>query len=178
MRSFVRVRQYLWNDWLTWLPGSRLRCALLRALLGAQIGDRTVLWRGVKVDGNSYYRIRIGRDCVIPRGALFNATAGVTIGDGVFLGHDVSFHCADHDVDSPTMPARYAPIAVGHGAWIASKASILKGVTVGEGAVIAYGAVVTRDVPPLAIVAGVPARIVRYRRVEASGALADEREAA
>lgn len=178
MRSFVRVRQYLWNDWLTWLPGNRLRCGLLSTLLGAQIGDRTVLWRGVKVDGNSYRRIRVGSDCVIPRGALFNATAGVTINNGVFLGHDVSFHCADHDVDSARMPARYAPIVVGDGAWIASKASILKGVTVGEGAVVAYGAVVTRDVPPLAIVAGVPARLVRYRRVGATGAAAGQREAA
>jgi acetyltransferase-like isoleucine patch superfamily enzyme len=178
MRSFVRVRQYLWNDWLTWLPGNRLRCALLRSLLGASIGERTVLWRGVKVDGNSYGRIRIGRDCQIPRGALFNATAGLTIGDGVFLGHDVSFHCADHDIDSPGMPARYAPIVIGDGAWIASKASVLKGVTVGEGAVVAYGAVVTRDVPRLAVVAGVPAKFVRFRRIGGIDAAADERKSA
>lgn len=166
----------MWNDWLTWLPSSRLRCTLLRSLLGAQIGDGTRLWRGVKVDGNSYNRIRIGRDCEIPRGALFNATAGVTLGDGVFLGHDVTFHCADHDIDDPAMPARYAPIVVGDGAWIASKASVLKGVTVGEGAVVAYGAVVTRDVPRLAMVAGVPAQFVRFRRPGSSDEPADEFE--
>jgi acetyltransferase-like isoleucine patch superfamily enzyme len=165
MRSYVRVRQYLWNDWLTWRPGNALRCGLFRTLLGAQVGERTRLWRGVKVDGNSYRRVRIGRNCEIPRGALFNATAGLTIGDNVFLGHDVSFHCADHDIDDVDMPARYAPIVVGNGAWIASKASILKGVTVGDGAVVAYGAIVTRDVPRLAVVAGVPAKFVRSRRL-------------
>ena len=166
MRKFVQVRQYLWNEWLTWLPGNRLRCALLRRLVKATIGRDTRIWRGVKLGGNCYGVISIGDDCDIASGVLLNMTAKLTIGHGVLMGHDVSFFGADHDPDDPQMPARFAPITVQDGAWIASKASILKGVTVGQGAVVAYGAVVTRDVPPYGIVGGVPARFIRWRKVD------------
>ena len=166
MRKFVQVRQYFWNEWLTWLPGNRLRCALLRWLMKAVIGRDTRIWRGVKLDGCGYGVITIGDDCEIARGVLFNMKEKLTIGHKVWMGHDVCFYGADHDPDDPEMPARYAPIAVEDGAWIASKASILKGVTAGKGAVVAYGAVVTRDVPPYAVVGGVPASFIRWRRVE------------
>jgi putative colanic acid biosynthesis acetyltransferase WcaF len=168
MRKFVQVRQYFWNEWLTWLPGNRLRCALLGWLMKAAIGKDTQIWRGLKLDGNCYGVISIGARCIIARGAQINMAKKLTIGHEVMTGHDVCFYGADHDVDDPEMPARYAPITVQDGVWIASKASVLKGVTVGKGAVVAYGAVVTRDVPPYAVVGGVPARFIRWRQVEQS----------
>jgi hypothetical protein len=61
MKKFMRVRQYFWNEWLTFLPSKTLRCGLLRFLFKTQIGKNTVLWRGVKLDGNCYGVISIGR---------------------------------------------------------------------------------------------------------------------
>lgn len=57
----------------------------------------------------------------------------------------------------------YSPIAIGNDVWIGARAIVLDGVTIGDGAIVAAGAVVTKDVPPYAIVGGVPARIIRYR---------------
>lgn len=162
MRKFIRVRQYLWNKHLAWLPWNVLRCAIFRHLLNGKIGKGTILRRGVRLAGNCYGVISIGDYCQIPSGVVFNMTQRLTMGDNVILGHDVSFYGADHDPDDPKMPARYALIRTENGAWIAS---ILKGVLIGEGAVIAFGAVVTKDVEPYSIVGGIPAKFIRWRKI-------------
>jgi maltose O-acetyltransferase len=66
-------------------------------------------------------------------------------------------------MEDPTFPDFYRPISIGHHAWIGIRATILGGVTIGEGAVVMAGAVVTRDVPPYAVVGGVPAKVIRER---------------
>jgi len=66
-----------------------------------------------------------------------------------------------HDIQEHSMEGRSEPIVIGDNTWIASRAIILKGVTIGEGCVIAAGAVVTKNVPPYSMVAGVPAVVVR-----------------
>jgi acetyltransferase-like isoleucine patch superfamily enzyme len=169
MPKFLGLRKYMWNEWLTWLPGNAIRVALLCFLFKTSVGQHTRIWRGIKLDGYCYGNIVIGKNCEIPRGALLNITAGLTVGDNVILGHDVSFYGADHDPDSKEREARYAPIFVGDDVWIASKAAILKGVRINNGAVVAFGAVVTRDVDENAIVGGVPARYIRRRQIPGSG---------
>ena len=84
------------------------------------------------------------------------------IGDDVFLGHNVVIATLDHAFDpdrrGDLVPA---PVTVGNKVWIGANATLLPGVSVGEGAIVAAGAVVTKDVPPGAIVGGVPARFIR-----------------
>jgi len=70
----------------------------------------------------------------------------------------------DHNIDDPTFTTRFAPIEVGDRAFFGCRAMVLPGVTVGEGAVVAAAALVTKDVAPYAVVAGVPAQVVRTRR--------------
>ena len=86
----------------------------------------------------------------------------ITIGNGVLIGHNVVLSTLNHD----PAPARRAwlhpaPIVIGDRVWIGSNATVLPGVTIGDGAIVAAGAVVTKDVAPNTVVAGVPARLLR-----------------
>ena len=84
----------------------------------------------------------------------------MTIGDWVLIGWDVTITDTDEH-DWPGLGRRCAPVTIGDNAWIGARSIILKGVTVGEHAVIGAGSVVTRDVPPYALAAGSPAKVIR-----------------
>ena len=106
--------------------------------------------------------IRIGRNVFINAGCHFQDHGGVTIGDGCQIGHNVVFATLNHglrpEARSHTWPA---PIVLGRNVWVGSNATILQGVTIGDNAVVAAGAVVTKDVAANTVVGGVPARIIR-----------------
>ena len=106
--------------------------------------------------------IAIGRDVFINSGCHFQDQGGIEIGDGVLIGHNVVLATIDHDLD-PAMNRKnhYAPIKIGAHVWIGSNATILSGVSIGEWSVVAGGAVVTKDVPPMTVVGGVPARVIK-----------------
>lgn len=106
--------------------------------------------------------ISVGRNVFINACCHFQDHGGVTLGDGCMIGHNVVFATLNHELD----PARRAemtpaPIVLGRNVWEGSNATILQGVTIGDGAVVAAGAVVTRDVPAATVVGGVPARLIR-----------------
>jgi putative colanic acid biosynthesis acetyltransferase WcaF len=88
---------------------------------------------------------------------------GLRIGRNVTLGPDVYLLTADHDPSDPAFGQRNSPIAVGDRAWLASRCTVLRGTTIGQGAVVAAGAVVTRDVPEFHIVGGIPAEHIGDR---------------
>ncbi len=80
-------------------------------------------------------------------------------GDGSLIGHNVVLTTINHDLDPKNgRKNHYAPIKIGAHVWIGSNATILPGVTIGEWAVVAAGAVVTKDVPPYTVVGGLPAK--------------------
>jgi acetyltransferase-like isoleucine patch superfamily enzyme len=107
--------------------------------------------------------IRIGKDVFINQGCRLNDIGGIEIGDDVMLGPSVSLLTSGHPVD----PARRrteitsAPIRIGKNVWIGASALIMQGVTIGDDAVVAAGAVVTHDVAARTIVGGVPARVIK-----------------
>ena len=87
---------------------------------------------------------------------------GITLGDGTFLGNNVVLTTMNHDFDPEHRSTTYpAPIVTGKNVWIGSSVTIIPGVTIGDGAIVGAGSVVTKDVPPYTIVAGVPARVIR-----------------
>ena len=98
----------------------------------------------------------------INSGCRFQDQGGLRIGDGVLIGHNVVIATLDHDLD-PNRRADLlpAPVELEEKVWVGANATILGGVRVGYGAVVGAGAVVTKDVPPLAVVVGTPARVVR-----------------
>lgn len=143
-----------------------LKRALL-VLLGARIGARCKVWRLVWVDEPR--GLVVGDDVTVGRGVHVLTGGGVHIGDRTMVGHGAQLISSGHRIPgSRAEPMRFsgrqaAPIVVGADAWIGAGAIVLGGVTIGRGAVVAAGAVVARDVPEYAIVAGVPARVVKWR---------------
>ncbi len=108
--------------------------------------------------------ITVGRAVFIGYECAFTGHAAITIGDEVMIAHKVNLVTAGHPVE-PDIRRRFitaAPITIESNVWIGAAASIMPGVTIGADAVVAAGAVVTRDVPPATLVAGVPARVVRH----------------
>ena len=119
--------------------------------------------------------VTIGNNVYINVGNVFMCTnAPITIGDNVLIAPGVTMITGEHRIDvigkymfeigeDEKLPENDLPIVVKGDNWIGANATILKGVTIGEGAVVAAGALVTKDVPPYAIVGGVPAKVLKYR---------------
>ncbi|MOA44598.1 Maltose O-acetyltransferase [compost metagenome] len=112
--------------------------------------------------------VTIGPGTTIDQGVRLDGRGGLTIGSGVSVAPDVYLLSADHDPQSTDFAGRTAPVTIEDQAWIGTRAMVLPGVTVGRGAVVAAGAVVTRDVAPYTIVGGVPARLIGQRREDLS----------
>jgi acetyltransferase-like isoleucine patch superfamily enzyme len=133
---------------------------------GIDLGDQVTLNRYAYLQGDKG-GIRIGSRVEINNFAIVNGTGGVDIGDDTLIGPGVRLISYQHrfaagsTIRSQVSDAR--PIRIGRDVWLGANAVVLAGVTVGDGAVIAAGAVVTRDVPANAVVAGVPARQVKAR---------------
>jgi maltose O-acetyltransferase len=104
----------------------------------------------------------LGRQVVIGVHTTLGAHSTIILGDHVRISKDVVIETAGLDfTGEPPYPHVSAPITIGEGAWIGTRSIVLGGVTIGARAIVAAGSVVTKDVPPGAVVAGVPARVVR-----------------
>lgn len=143
------------------LPGRLVRTALARRLLGLRIERGAILyqWRDLRHPAG----IEIGAGTVIGHWASIDGRRGVRIGRDVNLSSEVALWTLQHDPDDPHFGVRGGPIVIEDHAWISFRATILPNVTVGRGAVVAAGAIVTKDVPDYAIVAGIPAKQIGTR---------------
>lgn len=90
----------------------------------------------------------------------------ISIGDQATVSQGVKLCAAGHDITSKIMELTHKPIVIGANAWVAGWSIVLPGVTIGEGAVVAAGAVVTKDVEPWAVVGGNPAKFIKERVLE------------
>jgi acetyltransferase-like isoleucine patch superfamily enzyme len=169
LRSIINQSYWRWYDTTDFLaemigglPSHTLRVFLYRSLTGVHIGARTSIHRGCR-----FYRpsgVTIGGHTVINRDVLLDGRMGLQIGANVSISEGAAIITLEHDPDSPTFETRGALVRIGDRVFVGARAILLPGVAIGEGAVIAAGAVVTRDVEPFAIVGGVPARPIGQRR--------------
>ena len=108
--------------------------------------------------------IHIGKNVFINAGCKFQDQGGIYIEDGVLIGHNAVLATINHMEDPEKRAGMiFQPIHIEKKVWLGANVTVLPGVTIGEGSVIAAGAVVTKDVPPYAVVAGVPAKVIKYR---------------
>lgn len=134
--------------------------ALMSRLTGKTVDETFRLFPPFYTDFGK--NITIGKNVFINSGCHFQDQGGIEIGDGVLIGHNVVIATINHALDpAKNRKNEYHPVKIGSNVWIGSNATILPGVTIGEWAVIAAGAVVTKDVPPYTIAGGVPARTLK-----------------
>ncbi len=133
---------------------------LMAELTGQEIDDSFGMFPPFYTDCGK--NIHIGKHVFINSGCQFQDQGGIYIGDGALIGHSVVLATLDHDLDPAHRADLYPkPIHIGKNVWIGAHATVTQGVSIGDGAVIAAGAVVTKDVLPDTVVGGVPARRIK-----------------
>jgi acetyltransferase-like isoleucine patch superfamily enzyme len=129
-------------------------------LAGRQIDNSFGLFLPFNTDCGK--NLTIGKRVFINSGCKFQDQGGITIGDDVLIGHNVVIATLNHSFDPERRgDLEPCPVKIGNKVWIGANATILPGVTVGEGAIVAAGAVVTKDVASLTVVGGVPAKVIK-----------------
>ena len=140
--------------------------ALLVELTGKPIDDSVVVFPPFHSEFGK--NLTLGRGVFINLGSRFQDTGGITIGNGTLIGHGSTLTTLNHRVDPARRPDMIpAPIRIGRKVWLGAAVTVVPGVTIGDGAIVGAGAVVTKDVPANAIVAGVPAKLIRMTGFDA-----------
>ncbi|QLA21206.1 acyltransferase [Desulfolutivibrio sulfoxidireducens] len=134
---------------------------ILAERLFARCGRALVVEENVRFNFGQF--LSVGDNVFFNRNVFLDTKGGVEIGDAVGVAEDVRIFTHGHD-EASHMTRSYAPVRIGSYAKIYAGATIMPGVTVGEQAIVASGAVVTHDVPPNMVAAGIPAKVIRERR--------------
>jgi maltose O-acetyltransferase len=109
------------------------------------------------------WRVKLGNHSIVGDHAFLDGRRGLTIGNNVNIGSEVRIYTLEHDPDSPSFAAKGGPVVIEDWVYIGSRVTVLPEVVIGEGAVVASGAVVTSNVEPWTIVGGIPAKLIRNR---------------
>jgi acetyltransferase-like isoleucine patch superfamily enzyme len=154
--------EYFLNHFVNRVPLVGIRMRLYQAF-GVKFEDvgSTLIMLGTEVWEPR--RLEIGARVAIGRGCLLDARGGIRLGADVNVSSFARFMTAKHVVSSVDFIDAYEPIEVGPRAWLALGATVIGGVRIGEGAVLAAGAVATKEVEPFAVAAGVPAAKIGER---------------
>ena len=134
---------------------------IMERLIGKQVDDTFHLFPPFYTDFGK--NIKIGKNVFINSGCCFQDQGGIEIGDDVLIGQQVVIATLNHDFNPQNRASMYhSPVKVGNRVWIGAHATICPGVSIGDNSIIAAGAVVTKNVPEGCVVAGVPAKIIKY----------------
>jgi len=171
----VKLKRLAWiivwelcASWMPYFVGRRWRNWLLRRF-GMKDENHISFYPTVKVWAP--WNLKLGSFVAIDDQVNLYSAAPITIGTKVAISREAFICTASHDVTQAWRPLITKPIVICDGVWIGARAIILPGVTIGEGAVVAAGAVVTRDVPPFTIVGGNPAKVIKERRMPTARAM-------
>lgn len=143
-----------------------LKGLYLRVFFKSKIGKRVVFYPNIWVFTGR--NLVLGDDVDLATGVLITTDGGVSIGDRTLVGYGTKILSSNHNV--PKLPNRIfdsghtkAPVVIENDVWLGANCIILPGVTIGEGAIIAAGSVVTKNVPANVFVGGIPAKIIKER---------------
>ncbi|MDP3973635.1 MAG: acyltransferase [Candidatus Daviesbacteria bacterium] len=148
---------------LSYIPSHHIRRFLYR-LAGAKIGQGSTIHMGCSFF--SLKKVSIGEDSLIGRGTFLDGRAPLKIGDHVDIASEVMIYNSEHNINSDDFHATLAPVEIEDYVFIGPRAIILPNVRIDKGAVVAAGAVVTKDVNEFVIVGGVPAEVIGERKLK------------
>ena len=141
------------------LPDDPSYVGYLEELFGRKLDDVRILTPFICDFGN---RVTFGKNVFINHSAILSASGGIEFEDGVMAAPGVHIATINHDMADRHVTYTYGKVTVKKNAWLGMNCTICPGVTIGKYAVVAAGAVVTKDVPDYAVVGGMPAKVIRY----------------
>ena len=142
------------------LPDDESYVQDLEELFARKLDDVHILTPFICDFGN---RVKFGKNVFINHSAIFSASGGIEFEDGVSLAPSVRIATINHDFNERHTKYTYGKVTIKKNAWLGIGVTVCPGVTIGKYAVVAAGAVVTKDVPDYAVVGGVPAKIIKYQ---------------
>lgn len=145
------------------LPDDPSYIKYLEELFGRDLSDVRILTPFICDFGN---RVKLGKGVFINHSAILSASGGIEFEDGVMVAPGVRIATINHDMNERHTTYTYGKVTVKKNAWLGMNVTVCPGVTIGRYAVVAAGAVVTKDVPDYAVVGGVPAKIIRMQDPE------------
>jgi acetyltransferase-like isoleucine patch superfamily enzyme len=146
-----------------YIPLHTIRFVLYRFAFGVDFPkDSIIYWR---CRFNKPSGVHIGHHSIIASDAFLDGRHGLYIGNNVAIAYQVLIFTREHDINSPTFEGVGGPVFIEDRVYVGSRAIILPNLRIGEGAVVASGAVVTKDVAPWTLVGGVPAKFIKRRPI-------------
>lgn len=163
LRYFAsELRIYVCNHFIARLPSHLLRGYYYRNVMRFDLRCGSSVSLGVSFDATE--GLELGIDSVINANCRMDTRGRIMIAENVSISEEVIILTGDHDPNSSEFEGRTRSVKIGKYVWIGTRATILPGVTIGEGAIVAAGSMVTKDVAAFHIVAGVPAKTIGKRR--------------
>ena len=147
----------VFNKWRIFL----LRCFGAKIGTGCVVKSNCEIWQP--------WNLEIGDYVALSERVICYTVDRIKIGSQTTVSREAFLCCAGHDIASPIMELTYAPIIIGANCWVAGRAIVMPGVSIGDGAVVAAGAVVTKNVEPWTVVGGNPAKFIKKRELSESG---------
>ena len=140
------------------MPDDESYVSDLEELFGRKLDDVRILTPFICDFGN---RVKFGKNVFINHSAILSASGGIEFGDGVCIAPGLRIATINHDFNNRHTKYTYGKVTIKKNAWLGMNVTVCLGVTIGEYAVVAAGAVVTKDVPDFAVVGGVPAKVIK-----------------
>lgn len=163
--KILKVLKKMYREYLAeWsLPKAKSNFHRVRIMkrMGVTINGPIAVRKGLEIRGAN--QLVINKGVSLGPGVLLDARNGIEIGESAVIAYQSIIWSLNHDYNDIHFVTKGAKTTIGKYAWVCSRSIILPGITIGEYAVVASGAIVTKDVPPYAIVAGIPAKIIGFR---------------
>ena len=160
-RVYFDALLYITNRVVARIPSHHIRLLYYKRVLGFRIGPSSFILMDAWFDYKGHFTM--GEGSVINQKCRMDNRGGIYIGNSVSISAEVCILTADHDLQSPSFQGRTRRVAIEDFVFIGTRAVILPGVLIHEGAAVAAGSIVTKDVDPYTIVAGIPARMIGTR---------------